>query len=28
VPEGEPWEFTLPTTLVWLQPTDALPTFQ
>lgn len=26
-PEGEPWEFTLPTTLVWLQPDDTLPTF-
>jgi len=27
VPEGDPWEFTLPTTLVWLQPNDTLPTF-
>jgi hypothetical protein len=27
VPEGDPWEFTLPTTLVWLQPDGALPTF-
>ena len=27
VPEGDPWEFTLPTTLVWLQPDDKLPTF-
>ena len=26
-PEGEPWEFTLPTTLVWLQPDATLPTF-
>lgn len=26
-PEGEPWEFTLPTTLVWLQPDNTLPTF-
>jgi hypothetical protein len=26
-PEGEPWEFMLPTTLVWLQPDDKLPTF-
>jgi hypothetical protein len=26
-PEGEPWEFALPTTLVWLQPDDKLPTF-
>ena len=27
VPEGAPWEFTLPTTLVWLQPDGTLPTF-
>ena len=27
-PEGLPWEFTLPTTLVWLQPDDKLPTFE
>lgn len=27
VPEGEPWEFTLPTTLVWLQPDGTLPAF-
>jgi hypothetical protein len=26
-PDGDPWEFTLPTTLVWLQPDSALPTF-
>jgi len=26
-PEGDPWEFTLPTTLVWLQPDSTLPTF-
>lgn len=26
-PEGEPWEYTLPTTLTWLQPDSALPTF-
>jgi hypothetical protein len=26
-PEGEPWEFTLPTTLVWLQPDPDLPVF-
>jgi hypothetical protein len=26
-PDIEPWEFTLPTTLVWLQPDDKLPTF-
>ncbi|HEX6456721.1 MAG TPA: hypothetical protein VF009_09420 [Solirubrobacterales bacterium] len=26
-PEGEPWEFTLPTTLVWLQPDATLPVF-
>jgi hypothetical protein len=25
--EGNPWEFTLPTTLVWLQPDAKLPTF-
>ncbi|NYK11566.1 hypothetical protein [Leifsonia naganoensis] len=25
-PEGEPWEFKLPTTLVWLQPDGTLPT--
>ena len=27
-PEGTPWEFTLPTTLVWLQPDDKLPVFE
>jgi hypothetical protein len=27
VPEGTPWEFTLPTTLVWLQPDAVLPSF-
>ena len=27
-PEGAPWEFTLPTTLVWLQPNAELPTFE
>jgi len=27
VPEGDPWEFTLPTSLVWLQPDGTLPTF-
>jgi hypothetical protein len=27
VAEGEPWEYTLPTTLVWLQPGPELPTF-
>lgn len=26
-PEGDPWEYTLPTTLVWLQPDSALPVF-
>ncbi len=26
-PEGDPWEYTLPTTLVWLQPDGTLPTF-
>jgi hypothetical protein len=26
-PEGEPWEFTIPTTLVWLQPDSTLPSF-
>jgi hypothetical protein len=26
-PEGTPWEFTLPTTLVWLQPDSILPSF-
>jgi hypothetical protein len=26
-PEGPSWEFTVPTTLVWLQPDDKLPTF-
>jgi len=26
-PEGEPWEFTIPTTLVWLQQDATLPTF-
>ena len=25
--EGDPWEFTVPTTLVWLQPDGTLPTF-
>jgi hypothetical protein len=28
VPEGDPWEFSLPTTLVWLQPDAKLPTFE
>lgn len=27
-PEGEPWEFTLPTTLVWLQENSKLPVFE
>jgi len=27
-PEGPSWEFTLPTTLVWLQPDDKLPSFE
>lgn len=27
-PEGTPWEFTLPTTLVWLQPDATLPRFE
>ena len=27
VPEGDPWEYTLPTTLVWLQPDGTLPKF-
>lgn len=27
-PEGKPWEVVLPTTLVWLQPDDKLPTFE
>lgn len=27
VPEGDPWEFTVPTTLIWLQPGPELPTF-
>lgn len=27
-PEDEPWEFTLPTTLVWLQPDATLPKFE
>ena len=27
-PEGTPWEFTLPTTLVWLQPDATLPKFE
>lgn len=27
VPEGDPWEFTIPTTLVWLQPGPELPIF-
>lgn len=27
VPEGDPWEFTVPTTLVWLQPDGTLPVF-
>jgi hypothetical protein len=26
-PEGDPWEYTLPTTLVWLQQDSSLPTF-
>jgi hypothetical protein len=26
-PEGDPWEFTLPTSLIWLQPDSTLPTF-
>jgi hypothetical protein len=26
-PDVEPWEYKLPTTLVWLQPDDTLPTF-
>jgi len=26
-PEGDSWEFTLPTSLVWLQPDSTLPTF-
>lgn len=26
-PEGDPWQFTLPTTLVWLQPDGTLPSF-
>jgi hypothetical protein len=26
-PEGDPWEYTLPTTLVWLQLDSSLPTF-
>ncbi|MER9117121.1 hypothetical protein NKH93_10895 [Mesorhizobium sp. M0954] len=28
VPEGEPWEFTVPTTLVWLQDGPELPVFE
>lgn len=27
VPEGDPWEFTVPTTLVWLQSDGTLPAF-
>jgi hypothetical protein len=27
-PEGKPWEVVLPTTLVWLQPDDKLPSFE
>jgi hypothetical protein len=27
-PEGEPWEYTIPTTLVWLQDSSDLPTFE
>lgn len=27
-PEGKPWEFTLPTTLVWLQTDSTLPSFK
>ncbi len=27
VPEGDPWEYTVPTTLVWLQPDGTLPVF-
>jgi hypothetical protein len=26
-PQGEPWEFTVPTTLVWLQNDSTLPVF-
>ncbi len=26
-PEGDPWEYTLPTTLVWLQPDGTLPVY-
>jgi hypothetical protein len=26
-PEGQPWEFTIPTTLVWLQEGPELPVF-
>jgi hypothetical protein len=26
-PEGDPWEFTVPTTLVWLQKGPELPTY-
>ncbi|NGM84207.1 hypothetical protein G5B47_17480 [Paenibacillus sp. 7124] len=26
-PEGAPWEFSLPTTLVWIQPDSSLPSF-
>jgi hypothetical protein len=28
VPEGDPWEYTVPTTLVWLQPDGTLPVFE
>ena len=27
-PEGEPWDYTVPTTLVWLQPGPELPVFE
>ncbi|PXW85014.1 hypothetical protein C8R34_12248 [Nitrosomonas sp. Nm84] len=27
-PDGEPWEVIIPTTLVWLQPDDKLPSFE
>jgi hypothetical protein len=27
-PEGDPWEYTVPTTLVWLQPDGTLPVFK
>jgi hypothetical protein len=28
LPEGDPWEFTVPTTLVWLQADSTLPVFE